>query len=100
MIDRDGAAILRGRGVDMDAANGVHRIGAWRLYRNAKDQAFAVADKGWQELDCREATPDPVPVRDIWRFFTGKEIPVCVEHGNIIAKRRPDGSLAVLEVKE
>ena len=85
-------------GIDMDAADGIRRIGIWSLYRNAKGQAFAVADKGWQELDCREATPDPVPVRDIWRFFTGEEIPVCAEHGNIIAKRRPDSTLAVLKV--
>ena len=98
VLDRDGAAILRERGIDMDAADGIRRIDAWSLFRNAKGQAFAVADKGWQELDCREATPDPVPVRDIWRFFTGEEIPVCAEHGNIIAKRRPDGTLAVLKV--
>jgi hypothetical protein len=98
VLDRDGAAILRGRGIDMDAADGIRRIGAWSLYRNAKGQAFAVADKGWQELDCREASPDPVPVRDIWRFFTGEEIPVYAEHGNIIAKRRPDGTFAVLKV--
>jgi hypothetical protein len=98
VLDRDGAALLRGRGIDMDAVDGIRRIGAWSLYRNARGQAFAVADKGWQELDCREATPDPVPVRDIWRFFTGEDIPVCAEHGNIIAKRRPDGTLAVLQV--
>jgi hypothetical protein len=100
VLDRDGAAILRGRGVDMNAAGNALRIGAWSLFRNAKGQAFAVADKGWRELDCREATRDEVPIRDIWRFFTGEEIPACDKSGNIIAKRRPDGSLAMLAHRE
>jgi hypothetical protein len=70
ILDRVGAAILRGRGIDMDAADGIRRIGAWSLYRNAKSQAFAICDKGWMEIDCREATHDTVPFREIWRFFT------------------------------
>lgn len=100
VLDYDGAAILRGRGIDMEAADDVLRIGGWCLYRNAKGQSFAVANKGWRELDCREATHDSVPVRDIWRFFTGEEIPVCGENGNIIAKLHPDGTAAVLKVSE
>ena len=95
VLDCDGAAILRERGIDMDAAGDALRIGTWRLFRNAKGQAFAVADKDWRELDCRETTHDLVPVRDIWRFFTGEEIPVSGENCNIIAKRRPDGTPAV-----
>ena len=102
VLDRDDARILRARGIDTggnDAA-AVHRIDAWSLYRNAKGQAFAVCDKGWQELDCGETAPEPVPVRDIWRFFTGGEIPAFrdgAKRGGIIAKRRPDGTLAILE---
>ena len=102
VLDRDGARILHDRGINTggDGATAVRRIGAWSLCRNAKGQAFAVCDKGWQELDCREATPEPVPVRDIWRFFTGEDIPACRDEtktGGIIAKRRPDGTLAILE---
>ena len=40
-----------------------------------------------------------MPVRAIWKFFTGKEIPVCVEGAkglHLMAKHCPDGSLAVL----
>jgi hypothetical protein len=100
VLDRDGAEILRERGIEIGGkdTSGVVRIGAWSLCRNARGEAFAVADKGWRELDCREVSPDPVPVRDIWRFFTGEEIPACSARGNIIAKRRPDGILAVHEV--
>ncbi len=101
LVDRDGAAILRARGVDTGDASPVQRIGAWRLCRNGRGEPFAIADKGWREFDCREATPDPVPLREIWRFFTGDEIPVCQdgpERGNIIAKRRPDGSIAVFKL--
>ena len=38
-------------------------------------------------------------MREIWRFFTGEEIPVCVEGAkgvHLVAKRRPDGRLSVL----
>ena len=79
VLDRDGAEILRGRGMDLgdSVEKEVLRIGAWRLSRNGAGGAFAVCDKGWRELDCREESPDPVPVREIWRFFTGEDIPVC-----------------------
>lgn len=101
VLDRDGAAELQKRGVDtgLDAKEGVRTIGEWRLYKNAKGEKFAVCDKGWYEIDCTEATPTPVPVREIWRFFTCEEIPACLEGVkgvHLIAKRRPDGRLAVL----
>ena len=101
LVDRDGARILKERGVDtgLDAKEGVSRIGGWSLYENASGEKFAVSDVGWYDLDCREASPTPVPVREIWRFFTGKHIPVCLAGArgvHLIAKRRPDGSLAVL----
>ena len=74
VLDRDGANLLRGRGVDMDAEGGIRSIGEWSLFRNAEAGQFAVCDKGWMELDCREATHDSVPFREIWRFFTGADI--------------------------
>ena len=40
-----------------------------------------------------------VPVREIWRFFTGQEIPIRLTGArgvHLLAKRRPDGALAVL----
>lgn len=101
LIDRDGARILKERGVDtgLDAKEGVSRIGGWSLYENARGEKFAVSEVGWYDLDCREASPTPVPVREIWRFFTGKDIPVCLAGArgvHLMAKRRPDGSLVVL----
>ena len=101
LIDRDGARILKERGVDtgLDAKEGVSRIGGWSLYENARGEKFAVSEVGWYDLDCREASPTPVPVREIWKFFTGKDIPVCLAGArcvHLIAKRRPDGSLVVL----
>ena len=101
LTDRDGARILQGRGVDVgiEAKDGVRIVEGWRLYVNAKGEKFAVAEKGWYELDGREASPTPVPVREIWRFFTGEDIPICLEgaHGaHLLAKRRADGTLAVL----
>ena len=101
IIDRDGARILQQRGIDagLDAKDGVRRIDGWRLYRNEKGGKFAVCEKGWYEIDCREATPTPVPVGEIWRFFTGEEIPVRLVGArgvHLLAKRKPDGSLAVL----
>ena len=101
LIDRDGARILQSRGVDtgLDAKEGVSRVDGWNLYTNAKGEKFAVSEKGWYDLDGREASPTPVPVRAIWKFFTGKEIPVCIEGAkglHLMAKRRPDGSMAVL----
>ena len=100
-LDRDGAVELQKRGVDtgLDAKEGVRTIGEWRLYKNAKGEKFAVCGKGWYDIDCTEATPTPVPIREIWRFFTGEDIPVCLEGVkgvHLIAKRRPDGRLAVL----
>lgn len=78
VLDRDGDRILHERGIDTgaEATGNARRIGAWTLRRGADGGAFAVCDKGWTELDCREATPDPVPFRDIWRFFTGEDLPV------------------------
>ena len=101
LIDRDGARILQQRGIDtgLDAKACVRIVDGWRLYENAKGGKFAVCEKGWYDIDCREKTPTPVPVREIWRFFTGDEIPAClsgVRGVHLIAKRRPDGSLAVL----
>lgn len=101
LLDRDGARILRDRGVDtgLDAKEGVTTVNGWRLYANAQGEKFAVSEKGWFELDCREQTATPVPVREIWKFFTGEEIPVCLEGAkgvHLLAKRRPDGALAVL----
>ena len=101
LIDRDGARILSERGIDtgIDAKKGASKIGVWSLYTNASGEKFAVSDKGWYDLDGSEASPTPVPVREIWRFFTGEELPVHVTraHGvHLLAKRRPDGSLAIL----
>ncbi|MBR4612144.1 MAG: hypothetical protein IKO40_05445 [Kiritimatiellae bacterium] len=82
ILDRDGAEILRERGIELGcgAANATLRIGAWRLSRNGSGGAFAVCDKGWRELDCREGSSDPVPVREIWRFFTGEEMRYFASH--------------------
>ena len=104
VLDREGAAILRSRGVDTGegAAGSVRRIGSWSLGENAAGGKFAVCDKGWTEIDCGEATPEPEPVREIWRFFTGEDIPVCAKGAcgvHLLAKRRTDGALAVLETK-
>ena len=101
LVDRDGARILRDRGIDigLDAREGVSKIGGWSLYKNAIGEKFAVSDKGWYDLDGSEALPTTVPVREIWRFFSGEELPVYVTgvHGvHLLAKRRPDGSLAIL----
>ena len=101
LTDRDGAVELQKRGIDtgLDAKSNVRIVEGWHLYTNAKGEKFAVAEKGWYELDAREASPTPVPVREIWRFFTGEDIPVCIEGAkgvHLLAKRRPDGSLAVL----
>ena len=101
LVDRDGARILQDRGVDtgMDAKEGVSRVDGWSLYANARGEKFAVSDKGWYDLDGREASPTPVPVREIWRFFTGDELPACVVGArgvHLLAKRRPNGSLAIL----
>ena len=92
VLDRDGERILRERGLDTgaEASGDARRIGAWRLWRGGAGGAFAVCDKGWRELDCREETPDPVPVREIWRFFTGEEMPErrdAAECASIAAKR-------------
>ena len=101
LIDRDSALILQSRVVDtgLDAKEGVSRVDGWNLYTNAQGEKFAVSEKGWYDLDGREASPTPVPVRAIWKFFTGKEIPIYVEGAkglHLLAKRRPDGSMAVL----
>lgn len=100
LLDRDGAEILQKRSVDVGllAAN-VQSIDGWRLYQNAKGEKFAVSEKGWYELDCGEETPTSVPVREIWRFFTGQEIPIRLAGArgvHLLTKRRPDGALAVL----
>ena len=92
---------LQKRGIDtgLDAKSNVRIVEGWHLYTNAKGERFAIAEKGWYDLDACEASPTPVPVREIWRFFTGEEIPVCIEGAkgvHLLAKRRPDGSLAVL----
>ena len=101
LIDRDGAIILQQRGIDtgLDAKAGVCIVDGWRLYKNAKGWKFAVCEKGWYDIDCREKTPTTVPVREIWRFFTCEEIPAClsgVRGVHLLAKRRPDGSLAAI----
>ena len=102
LLDRDGAEILEARGVATGlkaGEKGVRRIGCWRLYRNADGGKFAVAEKSWHELDCTEATPTPVPVDEIWRFFTGGDLPVRITGAkglHLMAKLRKDGKLAVL----
>lgn len=101
MLDRDGARILQARGIDtgLDATSGVRRVDGWRLYANAKGQHFAVSEKSWYDLDCREASPTSVPVDEIWRFFTGRDLPVRVSGAigvHLIAKRRPDGTVVAL----
>ena len=101
VVDRDGARILRDRGIDtgIDSEKGVSRVAGWGLYANARGEKFAVSDRGWYDFDGSEASPTPVPVREIWRFFTGEELPVCVAGArgvHLLAKRRPDGSLAIL----
>ena len=102
LLDRDGSEILEARGVATGlkaGEKGVRRIGCWRLYRNADGGKFAVAEKSWHELDCTEATPTPVPVDEIWRFFTGGDLPVRITGAkglHLMAKLRKDGKLAVL----
>lgn len=101
LVDRDGARILQARGIDtgLDAKTGVTAVGGWRLFVNAQGEKFAVSEKGWFDLDCREQSATPVPVREVWKFFTGREIPVCLTGAkgvHLLAKRRPDGALAVL----
>ena len=77
VLDRDGERILRERGIDTgaEASGNANRVDAWTLRRSAGGGKFAVCDKGWAEIDCGEATHDVVPIRDIWRFFTGEEFP-------------------------
>jgi hypothetical protein len=101
VLDRDGERILRERGIDTGTGAGgvVRRVGGWTLSEGAAGGKFAVCEKSWYDLDCTEATPTPVPVAEIWRFFTGEEIPVRIEGArgvHLLAKRRADGSLAVL----
>ena len=101
VLDLDGARILEKRGVDvgLGAVDGVTHVGGWRFCSGADGGKFAVAEKSWYDLDGRESSPTPVPVREMWRFFTGEELPVCLEGArgvHLLAKRRPDGSLAVL----
>lgn len=100
LLDRDGAQTLQKRGVDVGLlAADARNIDGWRLYQNAKGEKFAVSEKSWYELDCSEETPTAVPVREIWRFFTGQEIPIRLTGArgvHLLAKRRPDGALAVL----
>ncbi len=101
LVDRDGARILQTRGVDtgLDAKTGVRTVGGWRLYANAQGEKFAVSEKGWFELDCRERSATYLPVREIWTFFTGRDIPVCLTDAkgvHLLVKRCPDGDLAIL----
>lgn len=101
VLDRDGAAILEERGVDTGsgAQDKSRRVGEWRLYENASGGRFAVCDRSWYDMDGRAASPTPVPADEAWRFFTGGEIPVRLVGAkgvHLLAKRRRDGSLAVL----
>ena len=101
VIDRDGAEALMGRGIDtgIGAKEFVKCVDGWNLYTNAQGEKFAVSEKGWYDLDAREASPTPVPVREIWRFFTGEQLPVCIADAKcvyLLAKRRADGTLAIL----
>lgn len=98
LLDREGARILKARGIEM-GSEPVSEVEGWRLFVNAKGEKFAVSDKDWFDLDAREASATVVPVRAIWRFFTGEEIPVCLTEAkgvHLLAKRRADGTLAVL----
>lgn len=81
VLDRDGAKILRERGIDTGVGAPTGHIGAWSLCRNSEGGLFAVCDKGWQELDCRETTHDAVPFREIWRFFTGSDMALPQKRG-------------------
>ena len=101
LLDRDGARILQARGIDtgLDATSGVRLVDGWRLYANAEGQRFAVSEKSWYDLDCREASPTSVPVDEIWRFFTDRDMPARVSGArgvHLIAKRRPDGTVVAL----
>ena len=66
---------LDGIDTGAEASGNANRVDAWTLRRSAGGGKFAVCDKGWAEIDCGEATHDVVPIRDIWRFFTGEEFP-------------------------
>ena len=101
VLDQEGARLLHERGVDVGLAadSGARNVDGWRLYRNAKGQRFAVAEKTWYDLDYSAASPTPVPAGEIWKFFTGKDIPFLVSgaHGlHMIAKERSDGTPVAL----
>ena len=101
LLDRDGARLLQARGVDtgLEATSGVRCVDGWRLYANAKGQKFAVSEKSWYDLDYREMSPTSVPAAEVWRFFTGADLPAVLSGArgvHLLAKRRPDGTLAVL----
>ena len=101
VLDREGAAFLRDRGIDtgVDAASGVRHVDGWRLYSNAKGQRFAVSEKSWYDLDYSELSPTPVPVAEIWKFLAGTELPAGISGArgvHIIAKLRTDGTLVAL----
>ena len=101
VLDLEGARLLHERGVDvgLGANSGARRVDGWMLYRNAMGQQFAVAEKTWYDLDYKAASPTPVPADEIWKFFTGKDLPFQVSgaHGlHMIAKERSDGTPVAL----
>ena len=103
MVDREGAWILASKGIDVGLGKApVKTIGAWSLYRNAKGERFAVASVPWTSpaFDYRREGPRKIPVAEIWEFLTdGRPLPVKVTGVKgvyVIAKERPDGTMAVL----
>ena len=52
VLDYDGAAILRGRGIDMEAADDVLRIGGWCLYRNVSCEVLA--KQAWRLAEAQD----------------------------------------------
>ena len=101
VLDLEGARLMQERGVDvgLGADSAARQVEGWRLYKNGNGQKFAVAEKTWYDLDYSAASPTPVPADEIWKFFTGKDIPFLVSgaHGlHMIAKERSDGTAAVI----
>lgn len=99
VLDREGAEALVKRGVDVGLGKAAKRVGEWSLYANAQGGKFAVCDKTRHEISYEPEASRSFPANEIWRFFTGTDLPVRLEAGAgvyLLAKERPDGTFAVL----
>lgn len=100
LLDREAAEALAKKGVDVGLGSAkARKVGAWSLYANATGGKFAVWDKSMYEADYSTTDAERVPAEEIWKFFTGTELPVRVDARDgvyLIAKERPDGRLALL----